>query len=80
MRDAAAALRQFPQSFQPAVSRLKGEIDQRFPGLCDRPEAQDAPALQAEAAFGTLQKDVHYLLKKQNALIRDRAPEGNRAQ
>ena len=34
----------------------------------------------AEAAFGTLQKDVHYLLKKQNALIRDRAPEGNRAQ
>lgn len=24
---------------------LKNEIDQRFPGLCDRPETQDAPAL-----------------------------------
>ena len=34
----------------------------------------------AEAAFGALQRDVHYLLKKQNALLRDKAPEGNRAQ
>ena len=35
----------------------------------------------AEAAFGDLKKDVHYLLKKQNALIkRSSEDEGNRAE
>ena len=33
----------------------------------------------AEAAFGDLKKDVHYLLKKQNAL-RQPSGEGNRAE
>ena len=33
----------------------------------------------AEAAFDTLQKDVRYLLKKQNALKNPDAQEGNRA-
>ena len=33
----------------------------------------------AEAAFDTLQKDVHYLLKKQGALKNPDAREGNRA-
>ena len=33
----------------------------------------------AEAAFQTLQKDVHYLLKKQNALKNSAPQEGNRA-
>ena len=33
----------------------------------------------AQAAFDTLQKDVRYLLKKQNALKNPDAQEGNRA-
>ena len=33
----------------------------------------------AEAAFDALQKDVHYLLKKQGALKHSEAQEGNRA-
>ena len=33
----------------------------------------------AQAAFDTLQKDVRYLLKKQNALKNPEAEEGNRA-
>ena len=33
----------------------------------------------AEAAFGTLQKDVRYLLKKHGALKNPEAQEGNRA-
>ena len=33
----------------------------------------------AEAAFDALQKDVHYLLKKQNALKNSAPQEGNRA-
>ena len=33
----------------------------------------------AQAAFGTLQKDVCYLLRKQGALREAAAPEGNRA-
>ena len=34
----------------------------------------------AEAAFGDLKKDVHYLLKKQNALLKRSSDEGNRAE
>ena len=34
----------------------------------------------AEAAFGTLQKDVRYLLKKQDALLKHASEEGNRAE
>ena len=34
----------------------------------------------AEAAFDTLQKDVRYLLKKQNALLTHSQGEGNRAE
>ena len=34
----------------------------------------------AEAAFDTLQKDVRYLLKKQNALLNPSREEGNRAE
>ena len=38
-----------------------------------------ARASAAEAAFDTLQRDVRYLLKKQNALKTPDAQEGNRA-
>ena len=34
----------------------------------------------AEAAFETLRKDVVYLLRKQNAFLQPKAPEGNRAE
>ena len=33
----------------------------------------------AEATFETLRKDTAYLLRKQNAFLRETAPEGNRA-
>ena len=33
----------------------------------------------AEATFEALRKDMAYLLKKQNAFLRETAPEGNRA-
>ena len=34
----------------------------------------------AEAAFGDLKKDVRYLLKKQDALLKHASEEGNRAE
>ena len=39
-----------------------------------------ARASAAEAAFEDLKKDVWYLLKKQNALIKRSSDEGNRAE
>ena len=39
-----------------------------------------ARASAAEAAFEDLKKDVRYLLKKQNALIKRSSDEGNRAE
>ena len=39
-----------------------------------------ARASAAEAAFEYLKKDVRYLLKKQNALIKRSSDEGNRAE
>ena len=39
-----------------------------------------ARASAAEAAFEDLKKDVRYLLKKQNALLKRSSDEGNRAE
>ena len=61
--------RRLRECFRP----LMGDVKTGLYVVVARPSA-------AEAAFRDLQRDVRYLLKKQDALVRRPAREGNRAE
>ena len=61
--------RRLRECFRP----LMGDVKTGLYVVVARPSA-------AEAAFRDLQRDVRYLLKKQDALVRRAAREGNRAE
>ena len=61
--------RRLRECFRP----LMGDVKTGLYVVVARPSA-------AEAAFRDLQRDVRYLLKKQDALVRHPAREGNRAE